>query len=94
MDVKTLATRENQQQNCIEWLLCLRLTLPFKASGQDQWLYHRENPAIVQMLWVGGISWQPDPSRKQFGWQNIQTRFDPGIHPGVHHEEITLSVEQ
>lgn len=46
--------------------LVSELEFALSGFGQVQWLCHMENPAIVQVLWVGGASWQPVPSRKQF----------------------------
>lgn len=49
MDVETLATRENREQNYTEWLLCLSFRLWLGTVALLM-----ENPAIVQMLWIGG----------------------------------------
>lgn len=39
--------------------LVSELEFALLGFGQVQWLCHMENLAIVQMLWVGGVSWQP-----------------------------------
>lgn len=91
--VKTLATEENGQQNNIERLLCLSLTLPFKASVRNSGFTTQKTQPLCRCH-----GWEDSAGNLILQESSLVGRtsrlFGPRIHPGIHHEEITLNVEQ
>jgi hypothetical protein len=93
MGVKTLATRENRQQNYIAWLFCLGLTLPFKPLVRNSGFTTQEIQPLCRCY-----GWEESAGNLILQESSLSGRtsrlLDPGIHPGIHHEEITLNAEQ